>query len=645
MKRMLAYVSILVFILLASPAAIAQEDKAAKVNVKEVPEVKIIINGNEIKPENIPIDIGDRVLLPLRDVMVNLGVPNDDDHIIWEPKTQGITILNEGKEIKLGIGKREAEVNNIVYVLDVLPIIHKNRTYIPLRFVAESMDKEVAWDPGQRAAIITDKGETAAKEAEEVFRKAVDAMNGLKRYKTTANVTVKADEKNKSAAAQYDANITRNIELDMEKSSYSKEILWKQETKEIKLYEYLIDNYVYSKCNTCNTGWRKYDAGQSVQGMVYSNIECDIIRYVRPEYFKQFTVDKELSNEQQTVLSGNIYSDAFRYKNLLFVPQTVKATPKSYNIKLFIDNKTGYLLKTMAEVIYEVDSDNSKVTLTVSEAVEYSAINGESTIVLPDDAKTAVDESIKEPSNNQAGSNAAENNKEILDKVSKTMQELNSFTINATVKIQSQNIEGVEVKENLNNDAEITRNVWIDNKKKTYKKETKVTYKNEKNEGLYDYQYINNNTLYFKCALCKAETTKADLGKNSEEAIKAFYEEEILDGVDSKYYTELSVNPKFLSDTAMMFEGKTYSERLKQRGLFYIDKDAKLTFKEAVSMGVVIDKKTNYLLKTFLVAKYEYELDKDKTELIVTEEVNYSNFNTDFEITPPAGIKVAGTQK
>ncbi len=66
----------------------------------------------------------------------------------------------DGKVIKLTIGKPEASVNGEHYILDAVPYINADagRTLVPVRFISEAMGAEVDWDRETRQAIITDKG-------------------------------------------------------------------------------------------------------------------------------------------------------------------------------------------------------------------------------------------------------------------------------------------------------------------------------------------------------------------------------------------------------------------------------------------------------------------------------------------------------
>ena len=50
------------------------------------------------------------------------------------------------KVIELTIGSDEVLVNGVKTKIDVEPIIHKDRTMVPIRFIAEELGYEVKYD-------------------------------------------------------------------------------------------------------------------------------------------------------------------------------------------------------------------------------------------------------------------------------------------------------------------------------------------------------------------------------------------------------------------------------------------------------------------------------------------------------------------
>ncbi len=120
------------------------------VNSKEVvtesPKVKISIDGKIMNYDNVPITVNGRTLLPLKEFLISIGILDDNKHIIWNGLEKSITIKQDSTEVYLKIGNSNAIINNSVVELDAAPCIHKNRTYIPVRFVSQCFNKNVSWD-------------------------------------------------------------------------------------------------------------------------------------------------------------------------------------------------------------------------------------------------------------------------------------------------------------------------------------------------------------------------------------------------------------------------------------------------------------------------------------------------------------------
>jgi len=150
--------------------------------VIESPNVKIVIDGKTSKYSSAPIIINGRTLLPFREVLSNLGVQNDDQHIIWNSKDKSVTVTKDSVKIYLKIGSSTAYVNDNPVTIDVSPIIHKNRTYIPARFISQSLGMKVAWDPVSTTVLL--RNEADYNNIKSILDKTASAMNSLERVKS-----------------------------------------------------------------------------------------------------------------------------------------------------------------------------------------------------------------------------------------------------------------------------------------------------------------------------------------------------------------------------------------------------------------------------------------------------------------------------
>jgi hypothetical protein len=56
--------------------------------------------------------------------------------------------------ISLKIGSANASINGVDKLLDVPAMNYKDRTFVPIRFIAESLGAEITWDKDTSTVII-----------------------------------------------------------------------------------------------------------------------------------------------------------------------------------------------------------------------------------------------------------------------------------------------------------------------------------------------------------------------------------------------------------------------------------------------------------------------------------------------------------
>lgn len=116
-------------------------------------QTSIVINGQclDLGEEKI-IFKDDRNFIPLRLVCENLACKVD-----WDQENKRVKISTDALKILMEIDKKQMTVNNIKKDLDVSPFIENDRTYVPVRFVAEALGKVVNWKDEDKTIFIDDK--------------------------------------------------------------------------------------------------------------------------------------------------------------------------------------------------------------------------------------------------------------------------------------------------------------------------------------------------------------------------------------------------------------------------------------------------------------------------------------------------------
>lgn len=113
-------------------------------------EIQVDVNNRQVQFGNVaPSRIDGRVFIPLRAVVEALGAD-----VRWEAATQTVFGSKGGREFELPIGSRSAQVNGRSLALDAPARLIAGNTMVPLRFVAEALGADVAWNAAdQRVAI------------------------------------------------------------------------------------------------------------------------------------------------------------------------------------------------------------------------------------------------------------------------------------------------------------------------------------------------------------------------------------------------------------------------------------------------------------------------------------------------------------
>lgn len=114
--------------------------------ITERPDIQVIIDGVKGNYTNNPIIVNGRTLLPLRELLTNLGVANDDQHIIWDINEKTVTAIKDSVKIYLKVGDTTAKINDKETTIDAAPVNYNGRVYIPARFVGGAFGMEVTWD-------------------------------------------------------------------------------------------------------------------------------------------------------------------------------------------------------------------------------------------------------------------------------------------------------------------------------------------------------------------------------------------------------------------------------------------------------------------------------------------------------------------
>ena len=121
--------------------AISDEEEKTVITM-QIGNTDVSVNEKTITNDVAPVIRNNRTLVPIRVVTETLGGKVD-----WNDATKEVTLNIDGKEIKMTIGV-------ILEKYGVAPEIINDRTYVPIRFVAEELGAEVQWNEETKTVTI-----------------------------------------------------------------------------------------------------------------------------------------------------------------------------------------------------------------------------------------------------------------------------------------------------------------------------------------------------------------------------------------------------------------------------------------------------------------------------------------------------------
>lgn len=142
-----------------------------------------------------PFISNSRTLVPLRFIVEAIG-----GDVSWDGDNRVVTVNSHGKELILPIDSKKITVNGKEIAIDQAAIIKDDRTYVPIRFIAENLEMNVNYIHESREIEISyfeDKKELDNKELNEKTE-VNNSLNENINSKNNKNLNNKSNENNKN---------------------------------------------------------------------------------------------------------------------------------------------------------------------------------------------------------------------------------------------------------------------------------------------------------------------------------------------------------------------------------------------------------------------------------------------------------------
>lgn len=119
--------------------------------------INIVINNNKVETPDAPYIKEERTLVPLRLISENLGIKVD-----WDNANRQVVLKKSDGDVILPIQKDYYLVNGQKVPTEISGEIKNDRTFVPVRLIAELFDRNVGWDNNTKTVLINDKGQAPA---------------------------------------------------------------------------------------------------------------------------------------------------------------------------------------------------------------------------------------------------------------------------------------------------------------------------------------------------------------------------------------------------------------------------------------------------------------------------------------------------
>lgn len=111
--------------------------------------ITVKVNGLDLRMNQEPVMVDDRVLVPMRVIFEGLSAEVD-----WDDDTSTATGTLDRNTVSITVGSNTGYVNGEPIELDVGAQLINDRTMVPIRFVSEGLKAEVNWDDENKTVAI-----------------------------------------------------------------------------------------------------------------------------------------------------------------------------------------------------------------------------------------------------------------------------------------------------------------------------------------------------------------------------------------------------------------------------------------------------------------------------------------------------------
>ncbi len=350
----------------------------------ESPNIKIIVDGKLTTYSEVPIIVKDRTLLPLRSILADLGVQNDDEHIQWNGEEESVTVVKDDTRIYLKVNSGTAFVNDEPAALDAPPVNYKGRIYIPARFISQSLNKKVVWDGATSTVYIRDEKDfDSIKDILEKTQKAMDTVN-----KARFRLSMNSELRNGNIKVGIGANGT-GIQDRQKKNTYLWMELDMQDKKPVVEYIFTDEDQFVRK--QPSGPWERVRLQNTGTGGYFADNDFINIISTEDTACAGLTVEYPAMGGE-VLLKGNVYLEKLFTRAMSGQSSVKSFKAGSYYLELLLDSDTNLVKNVKMKVGGVVEMEGIKPQMDTSIEINYDEYGGSYEVPVPEEAAAGTED-------------------------------------------------------------------------------------------------------------------------------------------------------------------------------------------------------------------------------------------------------------
>ena len=145
----LLLLAILTLIMMVSYSDEAQ----ASSSVFKLDSKAYVCDGNTYTAALAPYAQDNRVYMPIRDLAYALGIT--EDNIIWNQASQTVTLIKNGRYVKVKLGSSDLFIGSARISMDVPVSARNNYTTLPASWIAKAFGANATWNSNTQSIVIS----------------------------------------------------------------------------------------------------------------------------------------------------------------------------------------------------------------------------------------------------------------------------------------------------------------------------------------------------------------------------------------------------------------------------------------------------------------------------------------------------------